>query len=331
MNFSQQPKIELHCHLDGSVRPQTVLALANEQGLKLPAAQLDALTAMMQVPETCKDLVEYLKRFDLPLQVMQTQAGLSRVAYELAQDAAAEQVRYIEVRFAPLLHLEQGLTMQQAIAAVLEGLSQAERDFAIHTNVIICAMRNAPLETGFATLEAGKPFIGQGLVAFDLAGREDLGFAKDYIELCQQAKQAGYRLTVHAGETGYAQNVIDAIELLGAERIGHGVFAVDDEHALALLKKHKVAVEVCPTSNLHTKAFPSLSAHPVASFVRQGLEVNVSTDNRTVSNTNMSNELTQIDTTFNLSEQEYSAIYRASVTASFASQAVKDELLALHP
>ncbi|GAA4897908.1 adenosine deaminase [Ferrimonas pelagia] len=330
MNFTQLPKIELHCHLDGSVRPQTVLALALQQGMALPTEDSSEIQALMVAPPSCPSLIEYLQRFELPISVMQTAEALSRVAFEVLEDAAAEQVRYIEVRFAPSFHLQQGLGMEQAIAAVLDGMDKAKAQFAIDANLILCGMRGFPIELCHQTLKAGQAFLGKGVVAFDLAGREDPGFSKDYVEVCQKAKAMGYRLTIHAGETGCAQNVVDAIELLGAERIGHGVYVCQDAQALALVKARKVALEVCPTSNIQTKAFAEMARHPVAEFVRDGVAVNISTDNRTVSDTTVTTELDRVDQAFVLTIEEYRRIYRASVAACFATSEIKEGLLALN-
>ena len=327
MNYLDLPKIDLHCHLDGSVRPSTIIDLANEQNIQIPSQDHEHINQLMIAPETCQDLGEYLKRFELPLSVMQTSVGLERISYELFADAAAENVKYLEVRFGPQLHQESGLSFDDIIHSVVSGMQRAEAEFDIKGNYILSMLRTFPKDNIKAVLDAGAPYLGKGVVAFDLAGAELAGFCHEFVEYADYAKALGYHITIHAGEQGVGQNVFDAISLLNAERIGHGIDIKGHEAAYALVKGNDVALETCPSSNIQTKAVPKLSEHPIQDFYLDKLAVTINTDNRTVSNTTMTAEVKKVVEEFQLTEQDYLKIYQISVDKSFATDEVKEGLL----
>jgi adenosine deaminase len=288
---------------------------------------LEAIKKKLVVAEHCPDLPTYLQKFELPLQMMQDEETLQRIAYELLADAHAEHVKYLEIRFAPILHTRQGLSMQAVIASVLQGMADAKKDFGISSHLILCQLRHHAVDSTAALLRAGEAFLGKGVVAVDLAGAEPLGFAPVYTPFFKQAKAMGYRITIHAGETGHSQNVIDAIELLGAERIGHAVAIQHDTHAINLVREKGVFLETCPTSNLQTKAVASYQAHPLGYFLRQDLPLSINTDNRTVSQVNMSQEIQYVSEAQLLSAQDYQRIYQQSVVAAFCEPSLKKKLL----
>lgn len=327
MNYFDLPKIDLHCHLDGSLRPQTVIDLAAEQNIELPSNSADVIKEMMIAPETCPNLQEYLDRFELPIKVMQTAEGIERISFELFEDAAKENVKYLEVRFAPHLHIQQGLSHEQIIESAVKGMKRAEALYDIKGNYILSAVKFLPSDTIPPMLDAGEKFLGNGVVAFDLAGSELDNFAHDYVTYAQYARDKGYRITIHAGEQGCGQNVYDAIELLGAERIGHGVAIKDHAEAYQRVKQDVVGLEACPSSNVQTKAIPELKQHPLKEFHKDGLAVTINTDNRTVSNTTMTQEVEKVMELFDLDAEDYKQIYTASVEQSFASDEVKQHLL----
>lgn len=327
MNYFDLPKIDLHCHLDGSLRPQTVIDLAAEQNIELPSTDAEVIKEMMVAPETCPNLQEYLDRFALPIKVMQTAEGIERISFELFEDAAKENVKYLEVRFAPHLHIQQGLSHEQIIESAVKGMKRAEALYDIKGNYILSAVKFLPSDTIPPVLDAGEKFLGNGVVAFDLAGSELDNFAHDYVTYTQYARDKGYRITIHAGEQGCGQNVYDAIELLGAERIGHGVAIKDHEQAYQRVKQDVVGLEACPSSNVQTKAIPELKLHPLKEFHKDGLPVTINTDNRTVSNTTMTQEVEKIMELFDLTAEDYAQIYRASVEQCFASDEVKHKLM----
>ncbi|EGA64927.1 adenosine deaminase [Vibrio brasiliensis] len=327
MNYFDLPKIDLHCHLDGSLRPQTVIDLAAEQNIELPSTDAEVIKEMMVAPETCPNLQEYLDRFALPIKVMQTAEGIERISFELFEDAAKENVKYLEVRFAPHLHIQQGLSHEQIIESAVKGMKRAEALYDIKGNYILSAVKFLPSDTIPPVLDAGEKFLGNGVVAFDLAGSELDNFAHDYVTYTQYARDKGYRITIHAGEQGCGQNVYDAIELLGAERIGHGVAIKDHEQAYQRVKQDVVGLEACPSSNVQTKAIPELKLHPLKEFHKDGLPVTINTDNRTVSNTTMTQEVEKVMELFDLTAEDYAQIYRASVEQCFASDEVKQKLM----
>jgi adenosine deaminase len=321
--MKQLAKIELHCHLDGSLRPETVLELAKKQGVETPVSTIKEIKEYLTAPADCPSLAEYLKRFDLPIALMQTEEALERVAFELMEDSAKENVKYIEIRFAPLFHQEKGLSIEQIIESVLKGIKRAEAQYEIKGNLILSFLKFMPSETIKPVLDLAKPYMGKGVVAVDLAGNEDEGFAKDFIDAMTYAKTLGYHITVHAGETGFGINVLESIELLGAERIGHGVNIRDHEGAFERVKALKIPLEMCPTSNVQTKAVKSAEDHPIVDFIKSGIQVTLNTDNRTVSDTTMVGEIELCQKTLSLTEGLYREIYQMSIEASFASTEIK--------
>jgi adenosine deaminase len=327
MNFFDLPKIDLHCHLDGSVRPQTVMDIAHQQGLTIPSADINEITSLMIAPETCQSLDEYLKRFELPLSVMQTQANIERISFELFEDAARENIKYLEVRFAPLFHLQNGLTLEQVIASAIDGMNKAEKKFDIKGNFILSVMRAMPKHGINELIDIGAKYLNKGVVAFDIAGSEHSGFCQEFVPHVQYAMTKGYQITVHAGEQGDGQNVYDAVSLLGAKRIGHGIGINEHSNAYNLVKHEAVVLETCPSSNIQTKAVSDLSQHPINKFYKDGVLVTINTDNRTVSNTTMTEEVGKVIEEFNLSRNDYFEIYKVSIEHSFACEAVKQYLL----
>jgi adenosine deaminase len=326
MKIENLPKIELHCHLDGSIRPRTVLDIAMEEDITMPSMNIDIIREMLIAPANCKSLNDYLKRFDLPIAVMQSKKSLRKIAFELFEDAALENVKYIEIRFAPLQHIKKGLTIEETIENVLRGIKDAEDKYDIKGNLIICCMRNMSVKSAFEVVESGKKFLNKGVVGIDLCGDEEKNFSKRFVEPIRLAREYGYKVTIHAGETGIGQNVLEAVELLGAERIGHGVYIKDCLEAYNVVKNKGVYLEICPTSNIQTKAIERLSSHPIYDFYKDDILVTVNTDNRTVSDTTMTNEIKKLENQFQISIKDYKTIYSNSIEASFADSNTKERL-----
>ncbi|MGX4668152.1 adenosine deaminase [Cerasibacillus sp. JNUCC 74] len=328
MNFFMFPKIELHCHLDGSVRIQTIIDIAQKEGIQLPSFEKEELQKELIAPLECDSLEEYLKKFSLPNLVMQTKESLKRITFELFEDTTRENVKYLEVRFGPLLHTLKGLDVEEVIQSVIEGMREAENCYEIKGNIILSCLRSMSVESAFEVVEMGKKFLGKGVVAIDLCASEEEGFCERFAEPIRLAKEYGYRVTIHAGETGIGKNVLEAVEILGAERIGHGVFIKECAEAYRIVKERQVVLEMCPTSNIQTKAVQHYSEHPIYKFYKDGIKVTISTDNRTVSDTTLSKEIHLINKEFNLREEDYRQIYSNSVKASFADQKTKEWCLA---
>lgn len=329
IRFSELPKIELHCHLDGCLRTKTVIELAKKENIKLDSLEYEKVEELLVVPSECDSLDTYLKRFDLPILLMQNRENLKRISYELIEDVNRENVKYIEIRFAPLFHIAKGLSVKEVIEAVLEGMEAGERDFKVKSNLIICIMRHHDLERGYKLIEECKEFIGKGIVGIDLAGGEIEGFVSKYKEMFEIARSYGLQVTIHAGETGFSQNVIDAIEILGAKRIGHAVAIKNDKKAYNLVKEKKITLEMCPKSNLDTKAVNSYKTHPIRRFLSEGLEVNLSTDNRTVSNIDLTTECKNLNEVDEITYLDYKKLYLNSVRGAFCSDETKAYLESL--
>ena len=292
------PKAVLHDHLDGGVRPATVLELAEAVGYEgLPAVNAGELGRWFYRGDSAS-LPEYLEAFDQTLAVMQTADALERVAYEAIIDLADDGVVYAEIRFAPMLHQARGLTPEQVLDAVLVGIRSGSTATGMEARVIVAAMRQHDDSAEVARVAAS--FRGRGVVAFDLAGPE-AGFpASLHREACRLAGDSGLGLTIHAGEGDGVPSVADALEC-GAERLGHGVRIAEDvvwEDGAAIrlgpvaaaVRDRRIALEVSPSSNLDTKAYPSIAEHPVGNLHRAGFTVTLNTDNRLMSGTSMSRE-----------------------------------------
>ncbi|WP_143318497.1 adenosine deaminase [Clostridium sp. HBUAS56017] len=326
MNFIDLPKIELHCHLDGSLRPETIVDIAKKENIIIPSYNINDIREKTVIPLECKSLNEYLKAFSIPNLVMQSKESLRRITYELFEDAAKENVKYMEVRFAPVLHTAKGLEIGEIIESVIDGIREAEEKYDIKGNLILSCMRNMSSNKALEVIEKGKEFLGKGVVAIDLCAAEEEGFCKKFVEPIALAREYGYRVTIHAGETGIGKNVLEAVELLGAERIGHGIFIKDCVEAYEVVKERNIILEMCPTSNLQTKAVNSYNEHPIYNFYKDGIKVTVNTDNRSVSDTSMSRELKIVSEEFNITYEDYKNIYYTSIEASFTDLATKEAL-----
>lgn len=297
--------IELHLHLDGSLRPETVWELAKEQNIKLPANTVDEVRDQMQVPEDCRTLEEYLTRFDLPLLVLQTREALERAAFELTEDLAKEGVTYAEIRFAPQLSIKGGMTQEQAVEAAIEGVRRGMEQYpSIRVGLILCCMRGEDNEEwNLQTVETAKKYLGDVVCAVDIAGAESLYPTERFAPVFEKVREYGLPATIHAGEAAGPESMKTALAF-GAKRIGHGVAAVEDPKLVRRLIEEQITLEVCVTSNYQTKVVPSIEAHPIRRLFNAGVRVTVNSDNRTVSNTNVRKELDILRNVFGFKEQE---------------------------
>jgi adenosine deaminase len=285
----QLPKAELHCHLDGSVRPDTLIDLGREHRVQLPKSSAEELAEFMRVDDA-QSLEDYLRRFDVTISVMQSEEALERIAYELAEDAAEDGVRYIEVRNAPLLNVVQGLTLVQAVEAPLRGLRKAENDFGITARFIICALRQFPPESSLEMARLAVEFKDDGVVAFDLAGGEKGNPAAHHVEAFRYAREHNLAVTVHAGEGDGPDSVREAVHVCGANRIGHGTRLIEDPDLTQYVNDRRIALEVCLTSNVQTRVAESYASHPFREYFDRGLNVTLNTDNRLMSATTLTDE-----------------------------------------
>jgi adenosine deaminase len=311
------PKVELHNHLDAGLRVATVADIGRDMGLPLPASLESALVA----PEVCADLADLLSRIHLAVDVMQRPQDLARVAEEHVADLAADGVVYAEVRFAPQLHTRQGLGLQQIVDAVAGGLRRAGERHGVQTGLILCCLRHESPAQSRAVAELAVANRHQ-VCALDLAGDEAaFPAAEPHREAFAIAREGGLRRTVHAGENGGAGCIREALDVLAAERIGHGARVVEDERLVDRVTAAAVALEMCPRSNVQTRAVPSLAGHPIDRLLRRGARVTVSTDGRTTCGTTLTDEFARLGGQFGWGRAEFDACQRNAAAAAFLDEA----------
>ncbi len=325
--IQQMPKVDLHCHLDGSVSPRTLAQIARQQQLPLPEGGEPALLAQMQAGEDCRDLLDYLKRFDFVLPYLQTTQALRQATFDLVAQAAAEQVRYLEVRFAPRLHLNRGLSPRQAVQAVCQGLAEGQKTTGTVARAILIGMRHEPAQNNLALVSLAAEFAAQGVVAVDIAGDEKNFPPMTQRPLFEAAAEKGVAFTIHAGENGPVSNIRDAVQL-GAARIGHGIRLRDDPALLRLVKQKGIGIEMCPTSNIQTRAVAGWQDYPVAEYLAAGLLVSINTDNRTVSGTTSTAEYTILAEKFAFTPAMLAQVVRGSLATAFLPEDEKAALTA---
>ena len=263
------PKAELHCHLDGSLRPSTLLALSIEQERSLPVDNADALADWMRVDDA-RDLNDYLARFEVTLAVMQDAVSLERIAAELVLDVSREGVRYIEVRFCPSLNTRGGMTNDDVVVAVLDGLARGERESGTVARMIIVALRSFPMPHALEMAELAVAYKRRGVVAFDLAGAENGFPARLHVAAFDYARKHDMAITVHAGEAFGADSIREALHLCGANRIGHGTRLLEDASLEEYVVDRQIPLEVCPTSNVQTRVSETFAEHALARYVSIG-------------------------------------------------------------
>ncbi|MBT4292162.1 adenosine deaminase [bacterium] len=321
------PKTDLHVHLDGSLRISTVRELAAKHKLPFNFKTDDDVRAVCQVDERCESLEDYLKVFDITLQLMQTKEELERIAFELAEDAHHENIRYMEVRYSPMLHTIKGLKLDEIVEAVQKGLDRARRQFGIFTGQIVCGIRHISVESSLELADLAVRWKNRGVVAFDLAGAEKDFPAKDHIQAFYKVLNANMPVTVHAGEAFGAESIHQAVHYCGANRIGHGTHLSEDMDLLQWVNDRRIAVEVCLASNLQTGAILDYASHPIKKFMEEGLRVTLNTDNRLVSGTTMTNELVLAVEHYNLTTDQIAKILLDGFKSSFLPLVEKASLI----
>lgn len=320
------PKVDLHLHLDGSVLPETLIELAKSSGASLPEWEPLKLRPFMQVEQNCDNLSQYLEKFAFANTYLQSVHALERVAYELVRQCAEHQCRYIEVRFAPELHRAQGLSIEETIEGVLEGLGAGESDFGVISRCIVICLRGHTRERNIGVIRRSAPYYGRGVVAVDLAGSEGEYPPGLYEEEFTLARSLGFPVTIHAGEAAGAESVETAVKVLGASRIGHGVRMWGNEKVIELIRSRGITLEMCPISNLQTKATSSWKAYPLRAFIESGIRVAVCTDNWTVSDTTITKEYEVLRKELSFSDAELCAIVINGAKAAFLEDEAKRQL-----
>jgi adenosine deaminase len=321
------PKTDLHVHLDGSLRPSTLLDLAEQKKVALPFRTPRDLSRAFSRLASGVSLPEYLKAFDWTLSVLQDKASLERVAFELAEDAHAESVRYMEVRYCPALHTRKRLSMEETVEAVRTGLRRAERAYGIRTGTIVCGIRHLSPRLSVRLADLAAAYYGKGVVGFDLAGAERDYPAKAHRRAFDRVRKHHVNITVHAGEAFGAASIDQALRYCGAHRIGHGTRLREDPAVLAYVRDHRIPLEMCLVSNVQTGAVRSMSAHPFRRYLQAGLRVTVNTDNRLVSSTTMTEELERAVTAFRLGPADIRYVLLNGFKSAFLPYEEKGALL----
>lgn len=320
------PKTDLHVHLDGSLRLTTFMELGAQAGMEMPATQEAVRKKYFPADRECQ-FNEFLKFFDHTLAVLQTPANLERVAYELATDFSDEGVWYVEVRFCPLFHQQQGMTPDQAVAAVRAGLARAEEDCGIQTGIILTGIRTTGPEASFQLSELAVQWKGRGVVAFDLAGTEHNFPAKDHLEAFYNTMNNNQNVTIHAGEGFGPASIHQALHRCGANRIGHGTRLEEDPELMAYVADNRVPLEVCLSSNLQSCVVESLARHPFRFYLREGLRVTLNTDNTLFARTSPFKELRLAVDTFDLTLLDTEHLLLNGFKSAFLPEEAKAQMV----
>src|SRR6202142_3931423 len=321
------PKVLLHEHLDGVLRPQTIIELARTANYaNLPTADPQALAQWFHRGANQGSLAKYLEGFAHTIAVMQTEEALERVTYEQAEDLSKDGVVYFETRFAPVFHTRNGLTHQQVVSAVLKGLERGRKDFGTASGLIICAMRN--MDVSLEMAELAVDFRERGVVGFDLAGEEGGYPPKKHVDAFHYIQRQNFNITIHAGEGYGKESIWQAIQYCGAHRIGHGTRLIDDiavadgkvvklgDLAQYVLDK-RIPLEICLISNVHTGATPSLAEHPFKILYQEKFRVTLNTDNRLMSSTSMTQEFQAATGTFGLTLDDFEKVTINAMKSAF--------------
>ncbi len=320
--LDQNCLIDLHLHLDGSISVPMARRLAALDGCVLSEDDA-ALGKRLGVTADCRDLNEYLAKFDFTAELLETREQLSECMYLLQEELAQLGYLYAEIRFAPQRHGARGLTQREAVEAVLEGLGRS----CFEAGVILCCMRgDDTLEANLETVRLAAEYLGQGVVALDLAGAEALFPTADYADVFALARELGVPFTIHAGEADGPESVYAALGF-GAQRIGHGIRAIEDDALVERLAREGIALEMCPTSELQTSAIDDYAKFPLMSLLERGVCVTVNSDNMGVSVTDVRRELLLLAGIFGLTNDDIHLLLVNAARSAFASDALKEELV----
>jgi len=321
------PKAELHCHLDGSLRVATIIDLAKQEQIELPSFDIENLKRQLSIGENIGTLEEYITRFDITLSVMQTPSSLERTAYELAEDCHIDGIRYLELRYSPILHISKGMTMAESVENVKIGLDKALNDFGIHSGIIICGIRHISPEVSLKLADLAVQYKNRGVVGFDLAGAEENFPAKHHREAFELILKNNINTTLHAGEAYGPDSIHQAIHSCGAHRIGHGTRLRENTDLLKYVNDHRIPLEICLNSNIHTKSISSLKSHPFPYYLKNHLRVTLNTDNRLISNTSLTDEYLTAISEYNLNSQNIRTIIINGFKSSFLPHQVRRVLI----
>jgi adenosine deaminase len=325
--LKRMPKADLHVHIDGSVRTETILDLARAKGFPLPASDVEGLAEHVTVRPGCRSLAEFLETFEVFYPLLKDPEALERIAFELIADEAADGVRYVEARFAPVLQATEAFPVREVVRTALGGLNAGAREAGIECGLICCCYRSEPPSSSLETVKAALEFRSDGVVGLDLAGDEKSFPALPHLEAFIMARDAGLPVTIHAGETGPCGHVQEGVFLFGANRLGHAIRLAEDETLTAYAARESIAVEVCLTSNVKTGAIPSPESYPLRRFLEAGVPVTLNSDDPAVFRTTLSQEYAFAARTFDLEESEIRRIARQGFASAFAPESRSRELV----
>lgn len=332
MNRFSFPKVELHMHLDGSISPKTMWELAAQSGVALPVSSLGEWEDYIIRTADCRNVNEYLARFEYPIQMLQRAENLARVTVEEIETLAAQGVCYAEIRFAPQLHTRTTLTQRDAIEAVLDGRRRAlEKHPEIEIGILLCAMSVGPetvnMEQNLETVRLTREYLGRGVVGLDLAGAEGIVPLHNFHPVFDLARELELPFTCHAGDSQGPETVRDALDF-GARRIGHGHHIYDDPTLWPRAIRDHVTLEVCPTSNIQCSTQPSFAEHPVKRLFDAGVRVTINTDNMALANTDLDKEYAHCADEMGFTRDELIRMNIYALEAAFAPEETKSRLIA---
>ena len=327
MDYKKYAIVDLHLHLDGSLSAKAIIEVAKKENIQLPTFDEEELNKFLRVPENCKSLNEYLERFALPNLVLQSKQGLEICTLDLLERLKNDGLKYVEIRMAPQLSTDKGLTQEEVVETLVKTTEKAEKS-GIFSNLILCMMRgNDTKEKNLETIRIAKKFLGKGVVAMDLAGAEALFPNELFDQEFREIKKLGIPLTIHSGEAAGSDSVKSALNY-GASRIGHGIRSIDDENVVQELKNRNVCLEICPKSNLDTKTITKYEDLPIKEFMKKGVKVTINTDDMTVSNTTLKQEFETL-VKMGLNSKNLREIAENSIDFAFCDEKLKAYLRSL--
>jgi adenosine deaminase len=315
--------------LDGSLRIPTILDLAEKQNISLPADNEADLKNILTIQDRVKSLEEYLKLFKITLSVMQTPESLEQCSYELIEDASKENIRYIEIRYSPFLHIKKGMTMEESVEAVQRGLIRGQKEFGVRSGIIICGIRDISPEISLRLAKIAVCYKDKGVVGFDLAGAEENFPAKKHREAFYLIQNNNINATIHAGEAFGPSSIHQAIHYCSANRIGHGTRLYEDRDLMNYVNDHRIALEICLTSNIQVRSVDSIEVHPFKQYLDEDIRVTLNTDSRLISNTTLTDEYLLAAKTFNLTIQNLRTIIINGFKGAFLPHNERREIINL--
>ncbi len=321
MDWTQLPKVELHLHLDCSLSYEVVSKID-------PSITLEEYRTRFIAPAKCVDLAEFLACAPASYPLMQTEEQLRLVTFDLFEQLVADNLLYAEIRFAPLLHTEKGLSPRQVVASVEAATAEAVQSTGVEARIILCTLRFYPEEQSLETVHLVEEFRGTYVAGFDIAADKPGNVIDAHIPAFQYARDKGIPFTAHAGETRGPIIVWDTLEHFGPSRLGHGVRGIEDPALVEHLRQHQIHLEVCPSCNVQTDIFDTYADHPIDSFYRAGIPVSVNTDARTLVNVTLSQEYAKLHETFGWDTEDFYRCNRNGLKAAFVEDDVRNELLA---